>query len=286
VTTKPRRLLEHQFGAHPRRADLKPALGLRRVIDPRAPTLLSQRPVCLGDQDRGSSASRTQWTSAASSHQSGSRAITQRCAPERINERMARLVAPYCMDPEGAMGISKDRNRQVPSRTLGLSCRAKGLDQEPRHVSPKPNPEPCDGHKGHKLNDASAELDHLARREQGRGARRGCLSSVSVAAPAVVAGVPSARTSGERAGRLNADRQGTAALLESAVTRLSGATVSSSVGSNCIAARGNRALTLNALLTVVFQPLRNRHFRPRFRPLRPSPGSSRAGRPRAGDGGT
>jgi len=59
------------------------------------------------------------------------------------------------------MGIAKDRNRQVPSRTLGLSCRAKGLDQEPRHVSPKPNPEPCDGHKGHKLNDASAELDHL-----------------------------------------------------------------------------------------------------------------------------
>ena len=155
------------------------------------------------------------------------------------------------------MGIAKDRNRQVPSRTLGLSCRAKGLDQEPRHVSPKPNPEPCDGHKGHKLNDASAELDHLARREQGRGARRGCLSSVSVAAPAVVAGVPSARTSGERAGRLNADRQGTAALLESAVTRLSGATVSSSVGSNCIAARGNRALTLNAILTVVFLPLRN-----------------------------
>ena len=27
------------------------------------------------------------------------------------------------------MGIAKDRNRQVPSRTLGLSCRAKGLDQ-------------------------------------------------------------------------------------------------------------------------------------------------------------
>ena len=55
----------------------------------------------------------------------------------------------------------------------------------------------------------------------------------------------------------NADRQGTAALLESAVTRLSGATVSSSVGSNFIAARGNRALTLNAILTVVFLPLRN-----------------------------
>ena len=56
------------------------------------------------------------------------------------------------------MGVAKDRNRQVPSRTLDLSCRVKGLDQEPRHVSPKPNPEPCDGHNGHNLNDASAEL--------------------------------------------------------------------------------------------------------------------------------
>jgi hypothetical protein len=54
-----------------------------------------------------------------------------------------------------AVGIAKDRNRKVSSRTLGLARRAKGLNQELRQVAPTPNPEAGDGHEGHQPDDLS-----------------------------------------------------------------------------------------------------------------------------------
>src|SRR5271156_1399721 len=53
------------------------------------------------------------------------------------------------ISPESAIGIAKDRN--TSSCGLGLARRAKGLDQEPRQVSPRANPQPRDGHEGHGL---------------------------------------------------------------------------------------------------------------------------------------
>jgi hypothetical protein len=63
---------------------------------------------------------------------------------------MAALVTPQGAGPEAAIGVAKDRNRKVSSRTVGLACRAKGLDQELRQVAPTPNPEAGDGHEGHR----------------------------------------------------------------------------------------------------------------------------------------
>src|SRR6516164_3539020 len=70
----------------------------------------------------------------------------------RLHERPhGRLVEPYSAGPEGAVGVSKDRNSKVPGRALGLERRTKRLDQKDRHVAPRPNPKPCDGHEGHEL---------------------------------------------------------------------------------------------------------------------------------------
>ena len=58
--------------------------------------------------------------------------------------------------PKSAIGIAEDRNRDASSRPLCLPRRAKGLNKELRHVAPTPNPQPCDGHEGHRLNDLAA----------------------------------------------------------------------------------------------------------------------------------
>jgi hypothetical protein len=78
--------------------------------------------------------------------------MMRRCTPERHKGGAhGRRVTPHGAGPECAIGIAKDRNSKVSSRKLGLACRANGLDQEPRQVSPRPNPEPRDGHEGHEL---------------------------------------------------------------------------------------------------------------------------------------
>src|SRR5215469_16707779 len=60
----------------------------------------------------------------------------------RLHERPhGRLVEPHSADPEGGVGVAEDRNCKVPGGALGLERRTKRLDQEPRHVSPRPNPE-------------------------------------------------------------------------------------------------------------------------------------------------
>jgi len=70
----------------------------------------------------------------------------------RLHERPhRRLVEPHSAGPEGAVGVAEDRNSKVPGGALGLQHRTKRLDQEPRQVSPQPNPKPCDGHEGHEL---------------------------------------------------------------------------------------------------------------------------------------
>src|SRR5215469_5751597 len=63
----------------------------------------------------------------------------------RLHERPhSRLVEPHSAGPEGAVGVAEDQNSKAPGGALGLECRTKRLDQEPRHVSPRPNPKPCD----------------------------------------------------------------------------------------------------------------------------------------------
>ena len=85
----------------------------------------------------------------------------------------SRLVAPHCAGPESTIGIAKDRDREASTRTLGLTRGAKGLDQEPRQVSPRPNPGPRDGHEGHKPNDLPVELDHQPAATRNGVLRRG-----------------------------------------------------------------------------------------------------------------
>jgi len=52
-----------------------------------------------------------------------------------------------------------------------FSRRAKGLDQKPRQVSPRPNPEPRDRHEGHEFNDPLVVPIFRLRREAAGGCR-------------------------------------------------------------------------------------------------------------------
>ena len=46
----------------------------------------------------------------------------------RLHEGAHRpLVPPHRPGPEGAIGVANDRDRQAPSRPLGLACRTNGL---------------------------------------------------------------------------------------------------------------------------------------------------------------
>jgi hypothetical protein len=69
------------------------------------------------------------------------------------------LVPPHGAGPEGAIGIAKDRDREISGGPLGLARGAKGLEKELRQVAPPPNPEPRDGPRG-----ASAFLDQTIQR--------------------------------------------------------------------------------------------------------------------------
>jgi hypothetical protein len=139
---------ECKFGASPWLADLKSALGLRRVIDPRTSALLLQPSMGL----------RPGWRFVGILNPMGHRCLITPFRQLRHNPAMharlhkgahGRFVAPQCAGPESTIGIAEDRNRKAPSRSLGLARCTKGLDQEPRHVSPGPNAEPCDAHEGH-----------------------------------------------------------------------------------------------------------------------------------------
>ena len=59
------------------------------------------------------------------------------------------LVTPHRASPEGAIGIAKDRNCEASRRKFRLARGAKGLEQEDRHISPRPDPQAGDRHEGH-----------------------------------------------------------------------------------------------------------------------------------------
>jgi hypothetical protein len=135
--------------ARPRLPDLKPTLGLRWMTDPRTPALLLQPPVRLGPG----------WRFLGILNPMDHGGLIASLRQPRHNPAMhARLhkgphrmfVTPHGAGPEGAIGIAKDRDGEASGCTSGLAGRAKGLDQELRQVSPTPNPEPGDGHEGHR----------------------------------------------------------------------------------------------------------------------------------------
>jgi len=163
-------LLEHQSATCPRLTDLKPALGFRRVIDPRSPALLLQAPVCLwpGWRFVGILNPMDQRGLITPLWEPGHNSAVHPGAHKRAH---GSLVAPHCAGPESPIGIAKERNRNVPSRKLSLARRPKGLDHEPRQVPPSPHPEPRDGHEGHSLglnlHVAATGEDRQRTRQQG-----------------------------------------------------------------------------------------------------------------------
>jgi hypothetical protein len=68
--------------------------------------------------------------------------MTLRCAPDGIKERMSLSSLHTVRVQKAKIGIAKDRNPEASSRELSLARHAKRQDQEPRQVSPGPNPEP------------------------------------------------------------------------------------------------------------------------------------------------
>jgi hypothetical protein len=84
--------------------------------------------------------------------------MTWQCGPVSIKERMA--VSPrHIVRVEKVRSAWRRTEIEAHSCELGLTSHAKGLDQEPRQVTPRSNPAPRDRHEGHKL----MILNHDAR---------------------------------------------------------------------------------------------------------------------------